>query len=138
MRESITTVAGTLDVIETDFLVWKVVLNGKVILADSGEFPPHIDFQEQKRIFPFDEVIVLSAEGGNCCEFIRFWFIGVKYDGGFFISKPIGDGFAHQPTFSSGEGFVKVKIGGGPDSHRWSYLSGGEWVFRKGKVFRLK
>ncbi len=132
-----TTVAGKLEIIETDFLEWKIVLDGKQILAD-GDLPPHIDAQITSKISPFDEVIVFSQSSGTCCEFGRFWFLGLKVDGSYHFSKPIGNGFAGAPKVSVVKNYVKVKIRGGHENNDEFYLPGGEWILQNGRVRRIK
>ncbi|MEO6589401.1 MAG: hypothetical protein ABIP06_08855 [Pyrinomonadaceae bacterium] len=131
------TVAGKLEIIETDFLEWKIVLDGKQILVD-GDLPPNIDAQITNKISPFDEVIVFSQASGTCCEFGRFWFLGLKSDGSYHFSKPIGNGFANIPQVSVGKNYVKVKVRGGRENHGEFYMPGGEWIFQNGRVRKVK
>ncbi|MGI9035999.1 MAG: hypothetical protein ACR2GD_08170 [Pyrinomonadaceae bacterium] len=131
------TVAGKLEIISTDFLEWKIVLDGKQIFAD-GDLPPQIVAQITRKVSPFDEVIVFMQESGNCCEFGRFWFFGLKSDGSYHFSKPIGDGFAGVPKISVGKNYVKVKVRGGLENHGEFYLPGGEWIFKNGHVRKVK
>lgn len=131
------TIAGKLEIIETDFLEWKIVLNGKQIFADT-DLPPNIDAQITGRFSPFEEVIVFSQASGTCCELGRFWFLGLKSDGSYRFSESIGNGFANIPQISAGKNYVKVKVRGGRENHGEFYLPGGEWIFQNGRVRKVK
>jgi hypothetical protein len=132
-----TTVAGKLEIVETDFLEWKIVLNGNQVLAD-GDLPPQISAQITNKISPFDEIIVFTQASGTCCEFGRFWFLGLKSDGSYHFSKPVGNGFAHVPKVTFSKDYVKVKVRGGRENHGEYYLPGGEWIFKNGRVRKVK
>lgn len=132
-----TTVAGNLQIIETGPFEWKITLGGKQIYSDE-DLPPQIEGHVAGAIPPFDEVVVLSQASGTCCEFRRFWFLGLKSDGSSFLSKPIGHGFADVPVISTGRDYVKVKVRGGRENHGEGFLPGGEWVFRNGRVVKLR
>lgn len=135
-HETVTT-AGKVEIVESDFLTWKVTLNGEEIFSDDESLPPDVLKQIRSRVAPFDEVLVLWQESGTCCEFGKFWFLGVKADKSYFLSKAIGNGFAHVPDVIVGNDYVKVKIRSGymhNEPKETSYLPGGTWILRNGRV----
>ena len=135
------TVTGKLEVVESDFLTWKVSLNGKEILSsdENGSLPPSVEKHVRSRIKPFDEVVILTQVDGNCCELRRFWFLGLRADGSYLLPKAIGDGFVHGPGIVVGEDSVKVKIRSGYDPRPdVGFMRGGVWMFKNGKVKRLR
>ena len=139
----VATVVGKLEIVESDFFTWKVSLNSTEILSSEGDgsLPPSVLKHVGHRVPPFDEVIVLRQVGGTCCEFIRFWFLGLKEDGAYFLSDAIGDGFAHAPQVIVGDGYVKVKVRSGYEHNPLDgdgFLPGGTWVLRNGRVHKEK
>lgn len=133
IRDERITVAGKLEIIETEPLEWKITLDGKQILSDEY-LPPNIDGHIKSKVSPFDEVVVLTQSSGTCCEFERFWFLGLKSNGSYYLSKAIGDGFATVPVISASKDYVKVKVRGGRENHGEGYLAGGEWILQNGRV----
>jgi len=129
--------AGYFEVIETDFFKWKLALDGKELMAGEG-LPPHINQTVTKKVSSFDEVIVLTQETGTFCEFGRFWFLGLRSDGSYRLSKPIGQGFAYLPDVTATKDYVKVRIRGGRVVNWEGYLPGGEWTFRDGTVQKTR
>jgi hypothetical protein len=131
------TAAGKLEIIETEPLEWKITLDGKQIYSDE-DLPPQIESHVTSADPPFDEVVVLSQASGTCCEFRRFWFLGLKSDGSYYLSKAIGHGFADMPVITAGKDYVKVRVRGGRENHGEGFLPGGEWVLRNGRVVKLR
>lgn len=135
------TVAGKVEVVESDHLNWSVSLNGKEILTNDGSLPPSVFKHIRSRVSPFDEVLVLWQETGTCCEFGRFWFLGVKADKSYHLSTAIGEGFAHVPNVIVGSDYVKVKVRDGyipNESKGEGFLPGGTWVLKNGRVRRQR
>lgn len=134
------TVAGKVEIVESDFLTWKVSLNGKEILSsdEDGSLPPDVLKHVKSRVAPFDEVVVLSQMDGTCCELMRFWFLGLKADGAYFLSKAIGDGFVHVPEVIVEDDNVRVKIRSGYGRHDVGFMRGGTWMLRNGRVTKQR
>ena len=137
----VTTVAGKVEIIESDFLTWTVNLNGREILSsnEDGSLPPYVLKHVESRISPFDQVIILGHVDGNCCELLRFWFLGLKADGSYFLSKAIGDGFIHAPEIIVGKESIKVRIRSGTDLRpHVGFMRGGVWMLRNGRVTKQR
>jgi hypothetical protein len=134
------TSAGRVEVVESYFLTWKVKLNGREILSsgEEGSLPPGVLKHVRGRVPPFDDVIVLDQATGTCCEFGRFWFLGLRADGSYFLSEAIGDGFAHLPEVAAGRGGVRVTVRSGYGRHGVGPLRGGTWLLKGGRVIRQK
>jgi len=137
VRDTTITVAGKLEIIKTDPINWKIVLNGKLVLAGEG-LPPEIEKEVRKRIASFDTVIVLTEETGTCCELGPFRFLGLRSNGTFVITEAIGDGFAFHPQISATDKYVKVRLRDGRESSGIGRVPGGEWIFENGRVRKIK
>ncbi len=137
----VVTVGGKLEIVESDFLTWKVSLNGRELLSsdENGSLPPGVIKHIESRVAPFEEVAVIGHADGNCCELQRFWFLGLRSDGSYFLSKAIGDGFVYAPEVIVEGDSVKVRIRSGRDARpHVGFMKGGVWVLKNGKVKRLR
>jgi hypothetical protein len=136
--DEVATAGGKLEIVESDFLTWRVSLNGRDLLSsdEHGSLPPLVI---KHRVTPFDEVAVIGHADGNCCELHRFWFLGLRSDGSYFLSKAIGDGFVNAPEVIVEGDSLRVRIRSGLDPRpHVGFMLGGEWVLKNGKVKRLK
>jgi hypothetical protein len=137
----VATVSGKLEIVESDFLTWKVSLNGEELLSsdEDGSLPPSVIKHIGSRVTPFDEVVVIGHADGNCCELQRFWFLGLRSDGSYFLSKAIGDGFVYAPEVIVEGNSVKVNIRSGHDPRpHIGFMRGGVWELKNGKVKKLR
>lgn len=137
----IKTKAGKIEVIEADYLNWQVKLNDKEILSHNNSLPPEFLEYIQAPISPFEEVIVLHRSEGTYCNGGTFWFLGLKENGTYEISKGTGECFAYLPVVTSGKDFVKVQIRSGYGNNHLEgeeYLNGGTWIFKNGKVYKYE
>ena len=136
------TVAGDLMIVYGDDPIKdkdRIILAGKLILEDE-DLSPNVLAHIERRIPPFDEVVVLHRVRGTYCNGGTFWFLGLKRDGFHHISRGIGDCFAHEPVVTARDSFVKVRVRSGFGNNPLPgepYLPGGIWLYKNGRVSKV-
>lgn len=147
------TVYGKIEITEANNGIYEILFNSKKLFRDNEKDPFIRSFSSTS---PRPEVIkVLSLSGkqpsqvvvvqqfneGNECEGNEIWFLELMRDT-YRISTPIGKCFGTRPKIWNSQNRVFVAVDGGyPGGNKnrmVSYKRGGLWVYRGGKVKRLK
>ena len=146
------TVAGELKVLQLDEKLlgdrFSVTLNNDIILKTDGDdessrfniFPViQILRRISKKILPFDEVIVFQQKmWGNACSGGPIWFLGLKKNGSFEVSDAIDVCGGEDPIIKEGLDKITVIIAGYSPKYGRGYIPGETWVYKNGKVRKLR
>jgi len=145
--ERVETCAGP--VVITRIHLWKeyeVTVNGRPILHtneddDSSEFGatpiPFILKHVKTPVAPFDEVVVFQQRNsGNACKGVEIWFLGLKRDGSYQVTKHINSCGSVDPKILVNSDRLTIVL---PRAkHNWGYdFPAGRWEYRNGEIHQL-
>ncbi len=152
LKHRLGTAAGELKIVQLDKgqlgNQFAITINDKIVLKTNGEDGtsqfsetpvPEILKYVQKEIAPFDEVVVFQQHmWGNACNGGPIWFLGLRKNGSFQVSKHIEFCGGKDPIVKVGVDKITIVIPGGPPNRGSGYIPGETWVYQNGDVRQVK
>jgi hypothetical protein len=135
----VSTVAGVLTIVEPPGC--GIMLGARAILVPGCQESIEAVKHFANGLMPFDEVVVLQEVSmGNACNGGPIWFLGLRRDGTFELSKPLDFCGGKDAVIRPEPGRITVFIPGGTPNrpvNPTDYIPSETWAFQQGQLAQL-